>query len=345
MVDDRDESINKTAQVDTIRIFFDEIDFSPDAGYGVDGWLALSYCAIFSSIDNSVFDWLIHVSIPAMEANFEVAGFVDLVNRLLDHDLPSLWPMIPNKTNQMIRALDHCRALTGWLVVHQSIAAFRSTRYYNAAELLARGVSPHSTCQLSLVRKGLTPTALAVLSSAMFCRWRANLLLAGIKMEDLIEREVNNGSIHDQGWSRASLLHLFERSLAPSSGFSNDRCTRCAVVIDERSPTYEVPEFAIQVEVGWCLELEGIKRCENGPVNDTDSSKALHKRSHEARGIFCPCVQTYDFVCLLCWEALHSHDHNHARISRSETAPEVEILLDEEDEPFEWEDSMFLLSI
>ena len=344
MIDDRERSTNRTAQIDTLRVFLDDLEFDPDPSQGNDGWLALSYCGIYNSFDCTVLEWLLHISIPAMAEYFEVAGFVDLINRLLDTDLMFLWPEIPNGDDRMIRALNLCQTLTGWLTVHQSILAFRTTRDYNTAELLARGTSPHSVCRLPLVKKGFTPTALAILSSTMFCRWRENLVLADVQVEDLVKREVAVGSIRDQGWSRESLIYLFELNLAPSDSLSTV-CDRCNTVIDERSPMGEAPELAVLVEVAWCLELEDIKRVESGPIDDNRSSEASDEHSHETKGICCPCVQNYEFVCLLCWDALHSHDHNHGNISRSETAPEVEILLDEESDPVDWEDSMFLLSI
>ena len=344
MVDDYEEVSSIKAHVDTLRIFLDDMDFSPDASPDNDGWLALSYCTIYNSINYKVFDWLICISIPAMAANFEVSGFVDLVNRLFDCDLSSRWPQIPVTADRMIRALDRVPTLTGWLAIHQSIAAFRSTWDYNAAGLLTKGVSPHSVCRLPLIEKRFTPTALAILSSMMFCRWRANLLMAGIQIQDFIEREVTAGSIQDHGWGRMSLAYLFKQSFAPCGGILNDRCARCKVMVDERSPIGDTPELAVQVEVAWCLELEDMKRSEGGAIDDAESSVAFDKQSHETRGIHCPCVRTYDFVCLLCWEALRYLDHKHGAIQRSETTPAAEILLNE-DQPFEWEDSMFLLSI
>ena len=150
----------------------------------------------------------------------------------------------------------------------------------------------------------------------------------------------------EDGWDRDSLCSLFQRSLASSGGFADVRCPRCSRIIDEICPEDNTPELAVTVEIGWCLELEEIKKRKSGRNANAGPYGAFGQGSQELKGIFCPCVRKYDFVCLFCWEALRNPNHNHGAILRTAAAAhEVEVLLDEEEEPLDWEDSMFLLSI
>ena len=326
-------------QIDTLRLFLDQIDLCTETAASDFSWRVLYSLLQHSRI--RTFEWLFRISILGMAGPFNRHALGILVWFLPDN---SEWQTL---FVSILSALDKEN-----IELSINVSWFISQGKHVEAplsELIRLGANVHPRYF------GPSPTAIAMRSSLSFHHWRNSLLLAFIDLEDFVRQECQHGSVAEAGWNEDTLLALFRLDQRPARQ-PCDVCFRCSVV---RSPH---DRKVVAVEIGWQLDLErlkagvsnqaGIEKATTDPnverdrksmedsmedsmsVDDAMDDDGEQRQSK--KGIHCPCVQHFSFVCYYCW--LELLDHEHVDESADTTSSSSSELSD-------WEDSMFLLSI
>ena len=299
------QSPSPDAQIDTLRIFLNEFDFSNDADRSVDGWRALFLYVDTRRGNEITFDWLLRNCLSEITRNFNRKEFVVIIHWINVYSRFLLTSLLLSLGSETIKRKFDGPIPSECPVIHKSIDFQRGT-----VALIRWGMNihtPHDLKEPDMSFLGLiSPTSYAMLSSRTFHYWRKSLQLAEVNIEDFVKRECEIGTIVDEGWEEDTLLKLFQSTLPPVQ-LAHSPCSKC-------NSGYMTYSLAVIIEVSWCLELEKIKTKGVDPVGNVQISQIntiLGTEKQEGKGIHCPCVQKYDFVCWECWDELKDPDHQH----------------------------------
>ena len=320
-------------QIDTLRLFQEEIDFSEEADSCSDGWRVLFFI-IDQGRNDLTFHWLLQNFTSEIMVHFNEKQFANLLGFAIGMCAPSMQfvpSMLSLRINNIKEALDIWPA-DWYSVLHRSIIDGHFT-----TDLILKGANIHLRGWLeNLSNTPKSPTSLAMLSSQMFYHWRASLHGAGVNIEDYVRNECENGAAVDEGWSEDTLLFLLR--LEFPSLYVTERvpcCDRCFSWVNDC-------RGAVAVEVNWCLELDMIKRRDIGQaMNDDEPVASLRPENEEnnsdgevGKGLYCPCVQELSFVCWDCWKEIQDPNHEHWDSADELSCDAIEELSDSEFSPF-----------
>jgi len=336
-----DHDTTADMQIDTLRLFLEDIDFSDAADMSTDGWRALMLMFFPRKSHDSTFHWLLQNLASEITMHFhkaKVANILCFIAVECDPRLQFLSPMLRFGNDLVGNVLD-MKSSWGSTPVHESILHRSHT-----AGLITKGADPHLTCDIweglwDLSESPKSPTSFAMLSSRMFCHWRESLRHSGLDLEEFVKRECENGSAVDEGWIEATLLLLFQsetssfrRAIKPMGP-----CDNCNLPFDHCG-------LNIFVEVEWCLDLERIKKryisqaakdkMMTAITRPESSSQQPEKNEEEEAGLYCPCVHNFTFVCCACWKAIQDPNHKHWDTSETTSSAAIEDSSDCEDSPF-----------
>ncbi len=244
-------------------------------------------------------------------------------------------PYILHCATGYIREVLDMEGVLGFTPLLGSIQMRNST-----ADLIRVGANVHKLILCPWPNRGrVSVTWIAMLSSDCFSYWRHSLLNSEVCIEHFVKQECENNWIVEEGWTEDSLLRLFQSEFAPTQR-GEGHCDRCLLRWRDESPSFKV-------EIGWCVELERIKRNYVGLASsDEILTTSLELRDDkqaedrdETTGLFCSCVWQYTCVCDDCWLEIKDTDHEHRDTYESEDSSSSG---NDPDDLSDWEDSPFL---
>ncbi len=327
-------------QIDTMRLFLNDLDFTGDADLSSDGGLTNGWGVIetlYFSGSVGLTRWLLQNVPWEVNPHFVKDYFRLFLSWAIYRSDPQLHyvPFILGCANPHFREMVDMEGVRGTTPLFESILNRSS-----APDLIREGANVHKLLYFDIChRSRVSVTWIAMLSSEMFYYWRHSLLNSGVCIEHFVKQECENNWIVEEGWTEVSLLRLFQLEFAPTHGSGGD-CDRCHLWCVYKPGLLEV-------EVGWCVELERIKRNYVGLASsDGILTTSLELRddeqaenTDETTGLFCPCVRQFTFVCPHCLLVLKATDHEHRDTYESEDSSSAG---NDPDDLSDWEDSPFL---
>ena len=295
--------------LETLRLFINSMDFAESSS---DGWLVLStLCDQAACLGGNkeeqicLFIWVLRVSIPDIRSNFIETQCSVLLNFSCYEELQEaadiLLGIAPDR-----KLIDAVITPNGYTILHRR-AAFAEV---DLSPYFAKGPNLHRVGRdTRLSPEWETPMSLAMYSSWAFKLWLNALKASGMRFEDFIIQELEQGPLQNAGWNKESLLALFSLeflSAIPPRDKEYGRCTTCFRELDVRVESSWVQRI-VRIRSGadpdvqhnlwedfWlCSDNDVFFDCSSSPLGTENENN--EEREYED-----------DVLCIWCWKSSSS---------------------------------------
>lgn len=231
--------------IETIRLFMDCADFS---GTNSPGWdMICSFIPVHylerSKIKVALWERVVQIFAHEMKDNFDVGQFTFILSGL-SHNRSHLSSLLTSGSAPK-GCLNDCNSSWGITLLYSTIYA-----HTGSSELLLYGIDPNYFGMGLFLYQPETPTSLSMYSSEAFQVWLDSLSHAGIDMATLLDREMERGSLRNNGWTRETLQRVCDWKFESTRHFNvTEKCSDCCGYL-----------FSIKCQPLWLQSLDEIKR-------------------------------------------------------------------------------------
>ena len=196
--------------MDTLRIFWDQMDFSEEDG---EGWDVLLHCSINPRPGEDVEDgprpdlllWLIRLCGPDIKQHYLEDKYSNLLYFMLETTSQDVARSLLAMGNE--RAIDARLSLGGYTNLHLAVASATSL----LGNMLIHKPDLHITgLDLNESPYYETPTSLALYTFFSFANWRDNLNHAGVDLYKFVNTEIHQSQLSRAGWTVQNLFAVLK---------------------------------------------------------------------------------------------------------------------------------------